>query len=76
MPSLTKLNVLLDAEHHWIAYAMKEQGSRFYRALGEAIDAADRQNRHLIYQTWTEEIWDFYQRGLILANQQQDKNGS
>lgn len=72
MSSSTKLDVLFGAEHHWIAYVMKEQGSRFYRALGEAIDAADQRNRRLIYRTWTEEIWDFYQRGLMLAEQRHE----
>lgn len=45
---------------------MKEQGSRFYRALGEALDAGDARNRQLIYRTWTDAVWDFYQRGLRL----------
>lgn len=64
------LAILLASEHYWTARAMKEQGSRFYRAIGEALDAADAQNRRLIYQTWPETLWDFYQRGLILEQQE------
>lgn len=45
---------------------MREQGSRFFRALGEALDAADAGNRRRIYETWTDEVWDFYGRGLRL----------
>ncbi|WP_291425529.1 hypothetical protein [Deinococcus sp.] len=65
--SSARLRELLAAEPYWIARAMQEQGSRFYRALGSALDAADAVNRRLIYQTWPEEVWDFYQRGLCLA---------
>lgn len=58
---------LLAAEPYWIARAMQEQGSRFYRALGAALEAADRPNRHRIYATWPGELWDFYRRGQALA---------
>ena len=58
---------LLAAEAYWIARAMQEQGSRFYRALGQALEAADLPNRRRIYTTWTDEVWDFYQRGQRLA---------
>ena len=57
------LPTLLAAEPYWIARAMQEQGSRFYRALGQALEAADAQNRRLIYATWPAECWEFYQRG-------------
>lgn len=70
MANSTYLEILLASEHYWTARAMKEQGSRFYRAMGEALDAADAQNRRLIYQTWPEALWDFYQRGLILEKQE------
>lgn len=58
-----QLAALLAAEPHWIARAMQEQGSRFYRALGQALEAADARNRRLIYATWTAECWDFFERG-------------
>lgn len=61
-----RLTILLGAEGYWTARAMREQGSRFYRALGEALDAADAGNRRRIYETWTDEVWDFYGRGLRL----------
>ena len=61
------LTELLRAEPYWIARAMQEQGSRFFRALGLALEAADLPNRRLIYQTWPEACWDFYGRGLRLA---------
>ena len=32
----------------------------------QGLDAADAVNRRLIYETWTDEVWDFYQRGLVL----------
>ena len=57
------LATLLAAEPYWIARAMQEQGSHFYRALGQALEAADAKNRRLIYATWTAECWDFYRRG-------------
>ncbi|RJF73054.1 hypothetical protein D3875_17400 [Deinococcus cavernae] len=63
----TPLQQLLDSEPYWIARAMQEQGSRFYRALGQALEAADAVNRRRIYETWTAECLDFYQRGLRLA---------
>ena len=62
-----RLNVLLHAEPHWTARAMQEQGSRFYRAMGTALEAADAVNRRRIYEVWTSECFDFYQRGLRLA---------
>lgn len=60
------LQTLLTAEPYWIARAMQEQGSRFFRALGEALDAADARNRQRIYETWPEECLDFYRRGRLL----------
>lgn len=66
-PAPEQLGVLLLSEHYWTARAMQQQGSRFYRALGQALEAADAVNRRLIYQTWPEACWDFYQRGLRLA---------
>lgn len=62
-----RLETLLAAQPYWIARAMQEQGSRFFRALGEALDAADLQNRRRIFETWTAECWDFYERGQRLA---------
>ena len=62
-----RLAHLMAAEPYWTARAMQEQGSRFYAALGQALDAADLRNRRLLYVTWPDEIWDFYQRGLLLA---------
>ncbi|WP_216317855.1 hypothetical protein [Deinococcus aestuarii] len=61
-----RLTLLLGSETYWTARAMREQGSRFYRALGEALEAADLGNRRLIYAAWTDAIWDFYERGLRL----------
>ncbi len=61
-----RLTTLMNSEAYWTALAMKEQGSRFYRALGEALDAADIPNRRRIYQTWPDALWDFYLRGLRL----------
>lgn len=61
-----RLRTLLEAETYWTARAMREQGSRFYRALGDALEAADLGNRRRLYQTWTAELWDFYERGLRL----------
>jgi hypothetical protein len=61
-----RLDTLLNAEHHWTARAMREQGSRFYQALGDALDAADPGNRRRLYATWPDEFWDFYGRGLRL----------
>lgn len=65
-----RLNVLLHAEPHWTARAMQEQGSRFYRALGTALEAADAVNRRRIYETWTDAVWDFYERGKRLEAQE------
>lgn len=61
-----RLSTLLLSEPYWTALAMKEQGSRFFRCLGEALDAADAANRRLIYETWLAEVWDFYLRGRRL----------
>lgn len=61
-----RLPTLLASETYWTARAMREQGSRFYRALGAALEAADLTNRRRIYEAWTEELWDFYKRGLRL----------
>lgn len=61
-----RLSTLLAAEPYWTARAMQEQGSRFYAALGQALDAADLRNRRLLYVTWPDEFWDFYERGLLL----------
>ena len=61
-----RLDTLMDASGYWTALAMQEQGSRFYQALGMALDAADAHNRRLIYATWPAECWDFYQRGTLL----------
>ena len=57
---------MLSTSGYWTARAMQEQGSRFFRAIGAALDAADMQNRRRIYQTWPTESWDFYGRGLLL----------
>lgn len=69
-PADPRVATLLAAPTYWTARAMREQGSRFYRALGEALDAADATNRRRIYATWTAEAWDFYERGLRLAAQE------
>ncbi|WP_424952082.1 hypothetical protein [Deinococcus sp.] len=61
------LGPLMTAPAHWTARAMQEQGSRFFQALGAALDAADLHNRRLIYRTWPAECQDFYRRGLLLA---------
>ncbi|EYB67875.1 hypothetical protein DEIPH_ctg031orf0010 [Deinococcus phoenicis] len=61
-----RLQTLLHAETYWTARALREQGSRFYRALGEALEAADLGNRRRIYAAWTDELWEFYERGLRL----------
>lgn len=66
MPESTALSTLLASEPYWTALAMKTQGSRFFRALGEALDAADGMNRRRIYETWTDEVLEFYRRGLRL----------
>ena len=61
-----RVQTLLTSETYWTARALREQGSRFYRALGDALDAADLGNRRRLYETWTVELWDFYGRGLRL----------
>ncbi|MFC4425529.1 hypothetical protein [Deinococcus navajonensis] len=66
MTDADRLTTLLGSEPYWTARAMQEQGSRFYRALGAALEAADAVNRRRIYATWTDEVWDFYQRGQRL----------
>ncbi len=71
-----RLDTLLAAPRYWTALAMQEQGSRFYQALGMALDAADAHNRRLIYATWPAECWDFYQRGRLLEQQQSPHAGS
>lgn len=62
-----QLQELLASEPYWTAQVMQEQGSRFYRAIGAALEAADAVNRRRIYEVWTAECFDFYQRGLRLA---------
>ena len=57
----------MNAPTYWTARAMQEQGSRFFQALGLALEAADLTNRRLIYRTWPAECWDFYSRGQVLA---------
>ncbi|MBB5233103.1 hypothetical protein [Deinococcus budaensis] len=61
-----RVQTLLTSETYWTARALREQGSRFYRALGDALDAADLGNRRRLYEGWTQELWDFYERGLRL----------
>ncbi|THF68225.1 hypothetical protein E7T06_17605 [Deinococcus sp. Arct2-2] len=70
-----RLAQLLAAEPYWTARAMQEQGSRFYAALGQALDAADLRNRRLLYITWPDEIWDFYERGLLLEAAESESLG-
>ncbi|WP_291430895.1 hypothetical protein [Deinococcus sp.] len=57
----------MEAGVYWTARAMQEQGSRFYRALGQALEAADAGNRRLIYRTWPDALRDFHGRGQVLA---------
>ncbi|GHF30568.1 hypothetical protein HNQ07_000705 [Deinococcus metalli] len=66
MTDADRLAELLASEPYWTALAMKTQGSRFHRALGDALEAADATNRRLLYQTWPEAFWDFYGRGRRL----------
>ncbi|PNY80013.1 hypothetical protein [Deinococcus koreensis] len=66
MPDPHALKTLLASEPYWTALAMKTQGSRFFRALGEALDAADAPNRRRLYETWPDELLEFYRRGLRL----------
>lgn len=68
-PTEDRLSTLLNAEVYWTARAMQEQGSRFYRALGTALEAADLANRRRLYGTWPDEFWDFYRRGLRLRDE-------
>jgi hypothetical protein len=63
--------VLMAAPVYWTARAMQEQGSRFFQAIGQALEAADLGNRRLLYQTWPAECRDFYQRGLLLAGREE-----
>ncbi len=65
-PPAGQLGILMAAHVYWTARAMQEQGSRFFRAIGAALEASDAHNRRLIYQTWPAECWDFYQRGRLL----------
>lgn len=67
MTDRDRLTTLLASEPYWTAQAMQVQGSRFYRALGAALEAADATNRRRLYETWPEAFWDFYTRGLRLA---------
>ncbi|WP_407570790.1 hypothetical protein [Deinococcus altitudinis] len=62
----SQLRTLMDAPTYWTARAMQEQGSRFFQALGVALEAADLGNRRTIYRTWPAECWDFYGRGRVL----------
>lgn len=64
-----RLKTLLTENPYWTVRAMQEQGSRFYRALGAALEAADATNRQLICATWLEAVWDFRQRGQHLARE-------
>lgn len=68
-PNEDRLATLLSAEVYWTARAMQEQGSRFYRALGMALEAADLANRRRLYAAWPDECWDFYRRGLRLRDE-------
>lgn len=67
-----QMSTLRRSEVYWTARAMQAQGSRFYRALGDALHAADAVNRHLIYGTWPDACWDFYERGLRLEAAEAD----
>jgi len=66
-----RVQVLMRSVTYWTARAMQEQGSRFYRAIGQALDAADAGNRRVIYAAWPDECWDFYLRGLTLQAQEE-----
>ena len=70
-----QLQELLASEPYWTARVMQEQGSRFYRALGAALEAADAVNRRRLYEVWTVECHDFYQRGLRLAQTEERREG-
>ena len=70
MSERSQLDVLMSAQTYWISRVMEEQGSRFFQFLGQALGAADVGNRRRIYQTWPEECWDFYQRGLLLKERE------
>ena len=69
--STEQRRTLHGAEPYWTARAMQEQGSRFFRALGLALEAADAGNRRRILDTWPAQCWDFYGRGLELARQEE-----
>ncbi|MFC4453168.1 hypothetical protein [Deinococcus sonorensis] len=69
---MSQVEQMMRGERYWTARAMQEQGSRFFQALGHALEAADRANERRIYESWTAECWDFYQRGLTLAAAEAD----
>lgn len=71
MSERSQLDVLMSAQTYWTARVMQEQGSRFFQAIGQALDAADVGNRRRIYQTWPDECWDFYQRGLLIREREE-----
>lgn len=71
-----RVGTLMAAPTYWTARALREQGSRFYRALGEALEAADATNRRRLYVGWTDEFWDFHERGLRLAEQEEGPAGT
>lgn len=71
-----RVGTLMAAPTYWTARALREQGSRFYRALGEALEAADATNRRRLYAGWTDEFWNFYERGLRLAELEEGLAGT
>ena len=66
-----QLQTLLASPVYWTAQAMQEQGSRFFQHLGAALFAADLANRRRVYETWPEQCWDFYGRGLLLRSERE-----